>query len=150
MPPVEDSPVRELPENEVLARLRAGEEQAFSELVELHAASMLRVARTYVRDAAVAEEVVQETWLALLQGIDRFEGRSSLRTWLFTILANRARTRGERESRGVPFSSVSPSIVLRSSPAAFSPPTTRGGPTTGPRRRAPGRSRSCSQGRRCR
>ena len=90
-------------EMDVVNRLRAGDETAFAELVDRHGATMLRVARTFVRDRAVAEEVVQETWLAVLEGIDRFEGRSSLRTWLFTILANRARTRGEREARTVPF-----------------------------------------------
>lgn len=91
---------------EVVERLRAGDEGVFAELVDLYGASMLRVARLHVRDRAVAEEVVQETWLAVLQGIDRFEGRSSLRTWLFTILTNRAKTRGEREGRGVPFSAL--------------------------------------------
>jgi RNA polymerase sigma factor (sigma-70 family) len=66
----------------------------------------MRFARTYVRDRAVAEEVVQETWLAVLDGIDRFEGRSSLRTWIFQILSNRARTRAVRERRSAPFSSL--------------------------------------------
>jgi RNA polymerase sigma-70 factor (ECF subfamily) len=67
---------------------------------------MVRVAQMYVRDRATAEEVVQETWLAVLNGIDRFEGRSSLKTWLFRILTNRAKTRGERDGRMVPFSSL--------------------------------------------
>ena len=66
---------------------------------------MLRVARMYVSTRAVAEEVVQETWLGVLSGIERFEGRSSLKTWIFRILTNRAKTRGEREGRSVPFSS---------------------------------------------
>jgi RNA polymerase sigma-70 factor, ECF subfamily len=67
---------------------------------------MLRVAQMFVRDRASAEEVVQETWLAVLNGIDRFEGRSSLKTWLFRILTNRAKTRGQRDGRMVPFSSL--------------------------------------------
>jgi RNA polymerase sigma-70 factor (ECF subfamily) len=75
-------------------------------LVERYGASMLRIAQLYVPTRAVAEEVVQETWLGVLSGIGRFEGRSSLKTWLFTILTNRAKTRGEREGRTVPFSSL--------------------------------------------
>ncbi len=67
---------------------------------------MLRVAQMFVRDRATAEEVVQETWLAVLNGIDRFEERSSLKTWLFRILTNRAKTRGQRDGRMVPFSSL--------------------------------------------
>jgi RNA polymerase sigma-70 factor (ECF subfamily) len=91
----------------LLERLRAGDEGAFAQLVDEYGSSMLRVARFHVRDRAVAEEVVQETWLAVLNGIDRFEGRSSLRTWIFRILSNRAKTRGEREGRTVPFSALS-------------------------------------------
>lgn len=90
----------------LLARLRAGDEAAFDELVGRHSSSMLRVARMYVPSQAVAEEVVQETWLGVLTGLDRFEGRSSLKTWLFRILVNRARTRGERERRTVPFAAL--------------------------------------------
>jgi RNA polymerase sigma-70 factor (ECF subfamily) len=90
----------------LVERLRAGDEGAFAELIDRYGASMLRVARFHVRDRAVAEEVVQETWLAVLDGIDRFEGRSSLKTWLFRILSNRAKTRGEREGRSVPFSAI--------------------------------------------
>ena len=67
---------------------------------------MMRVARMYVPTAAVADDVVQETWLAVLQGLDRFEERSSLRTWVFSILVNRARTRGERERRTIPFAAL--------------------------------------------
>ncbi len=91
---------------DLVARLRAGDEEAFAELIDRYGASMLRVARLHVRDRAVAEEVVQETWLAVLNGIERFEGRSSLKTWLFRILSNRAKTRGEREGRSVPFSAI--------------------------------------------
>jgi RNA polymerase sigma-70 factor (ECF subfamily) len=90
----------------LVERLRDGDEAAFAELIDRYGAAMLRVARMHVRDRAVAEEVVQETWLAVFKGIERFEGRSSLRTWLFRILTNRAKTRGEREGRTVPFSSV--------------------------------------------
>ena len=90
----------------LVAAVRAGDEAAFATLVDMYGASMLRLARAHVPSRAVAEEVVQETWLAVLDGIDRFEGRSSLKTWIFRILANRAKTRGERERRTVPFSSL--------------------------------------------
>jgi RNA polymerase sigma-70 factor, ECF subfamily len=93
-------------EADLVERLREGDEQAFSKLVEEYGATMLRVARLYVRDRAVAEEVVQETWLAVLNGIDSFEGRSTLKTWIFRILANRAKTRAEREGRTVPLSAL--------------------------------------------
>ena len=93
-------------DEELVAALRAGDEAAFAELVERYQSSLVRVARMYVRDRSTAEEVAQETWLAVLNGIDRFEGRSSFRTWLFRILTNRAKTRGQREARSVPFSSI--------------------------------------------
>lgn len=93
-------------ELQTLARLRAGDESAFAELVERYQASMLRVALSFVSSRAVAEEVVQEAWLGVLRGLERFEGRSSLRTWIFRILTNTAKTRGQRESRSVPFSSL--------------------------------------------
>ena len=98
-PPVAD-------DHALVERLKAGDEQAFMDLVVRWSPSLLRVARMYVPSAAVAEEVVQETWLAALQGLDRFEGRSSLRTWVFSILVNRARTRGERERRTIPFAAL--------------------------------------------
>lgn len=85
----------------MLRRLRGGDEQAFADLVERYHPAMFRLARSFVPSQAVAEEVVQDTWLALLRGLDRFEERSSLRTWLFTILVNRARTTGAREARSV-------------------------------------------------
>ena len=85
--------------------LRARDEAAFATLMRMYGAGMLRVARMYVSNRAVAEEVVQEAWLAVLKGIDRFEGRSSLKTWLFRIVANTAKTRGVREARSTPFSS---------------------------------------------
>jgi RNA polymerase sigma-70 factor (ECF subfamily) len=87
-------------------RLRGGDEEAFMWLVDRLGSSMLRVARMYVSTMAVAEEVVQEAWLGVLQGIDRFEGRSSLRTWIFRILTNIAKTRGQREGRSVPFAAL--------------------------------------------
>ena len=90
----------------VVAALRRGDETAFTELVTAYSASLLRVAQDFVRTRSVAEEVVQETWLAVLNGIDRFEGRSSLKTWLFRILVNKAKTRGVREARTVPFSAL--------------------------------------------
>jgi RNA polymerase sigma-70 factor, ECF subfamily len=93
-------------DHELVQRLREGDESAFVELIDRYGATMVRVAQMYVRDRATAEEVVQETWLAVLNGIDRFEERSSLKTWLFRILTNRAKTRGEREGRVVPFSSL--------------------------------------------
>jgi RNA polymerase sigma-70 factor (ECF subfamily) len=87
---------------DLVARLRAGDEQAFAGLVERYHSPMVRLAATYVPNRAVAEEVVQDTWLGVLRGIDRFEGRSSFKTWLFRILVNRARTSGKSERRSVP------------------------------------------------
>ena len=81
----------------VIEALRAGDENAFRTLVQQHGPAMLRVALSYVRSRAVAEEVVQEAWLGILRGLDRFEGRSSLKTWIFHIVANIARTRAQRE-----------------------------------------------------
>jgi len=96
----------------VVAALRAGDEAAFRMLVaELHS-SLVRVASIYVPSRAVAEEVVQETWVGVLRGLDRFEGRSSLKTWILRILTNTAKTRGRREGRTIPFSSLqSPGTV---------------------------------------
>lgn len=96
----------ELDEAALLARLRAGDAAAFSALVQRHHGSLLRVAMGFVSSAAVAEEVVQESWMAVITGLDGFEARASFRTWLFTILVNRAKTRGQREKRLVPFSSL--------------------------------------------
>src|SRR5215210_1603679 len=95
----------------IVARLRDGDEAAFAELLDRYGSTMLRVAQMYVKDRASAEEVVQETWLAVLNGIDRFEGRSSLKTWLFRILTNRAKTRAVRERRTIPFSALQPDRV---------------------------------------
>jgi RNA polymerase sigma-70 factor, ECF subfamily len=90
----------------LVARLKRGDESAFAELISAYSPALLRVAQARVRTRAVAEEVVQETWLAVLHGLDRFEGRSSLKTWIFKISTNIAITRGTRESRCVPFSSL--------------------------------------------
>src|SRR4051794_32677266 len=89
---------------ELLERLRAGNRAAFAELVDAWSPMLLRVARCHVSTRASAEEVVQDTWLAVIGQLDRFEGRSSLRTWVFRILENQARTRGVREARTVPWS----------------------------------------------
>lgn len=90
----------------LVTALRAGDETAFMMLVERYQPAMLRIARMYVSTRAVAEEVVQETWVGVLKGLDGFEGRSSLRTWIFRILVNTAKARGQREVRSIPFSSV--------------------------------------------
>lgn len=92
----------------LLCALRARDEAAFEELLDRWHEPMLRAALAYVRTSADAEEVVQDTWLALLSGIDGFESRSSLRTWVFRILTNRARTRARREARTIPLSSIGP------------------------------------------
>ena len=147
----------------LVAALRRGDEHAFAALVRAHHPALVRLARTSVSSDAVAEEVAQETWLAVIEGIDRFEGRSSLKTWIFSILVNKARTRGVRDRRVVPISSlgarhddarsVDPDRFVRegrrwgghwSQPPA---PWTQG-PRSGcsPRRRwtsRPARSRSC-------
>jgi RNA polymerase sigma-70 factor (ECF subfamily) len=92
----------------LLERLRAGDEAAFEALVARHYATMLAVAQTYVKGRSVAEEVVQEAWLGVIKGLDRFEGRSSLKTWILSILVNQAKTRGTREARSVPFAALGP------------------------------------------
>jgi RNA polymerase sigma-70 factor, ECF subfamily len=86
-------------ESTLIAGLRDGDETVFAQLVDQHTPSMLRVARGYVPSNEIAEEVVQDTWIALLKGIDNFEGRSSLRTWLFAVMINIAKARGVRERR---------------------------------------------------
>ena len=90
----------------LVGALRGGDERAFATLVETHQASLRRVARLYVGNPAVVEEVVQDTWLGVIQGLWAFEGRSSLKTWIFRILINRAKTRAVREGRTVPFTSL--------------------------------------------
>jgi RNA polymerase sigma-70 factor, ECF subfamily len=93
-------------ERELVDALRRGDEGAFEGLVEHHQALMLRVASMYVSSPSVAQEVVQDTWLSVLKGIASFQGRSSLKTWIFRILVNSAKTRGMRERRSVPFSAL--------------------------------------------
>jgi len=95
---------------ELLARLRDGDERAFVELVDRYQSTLLRVARTFVPSTAVAEEVVQDTWMGVVRGIDRFEGRSSFRTWLFRIMVNRARTSGVREHRHLTLDPTQPAV----------------------------------------
>jgi RNA polymerase sigma-70 factor, ECF subfamily len=90
----------------LLDALRRGDESAFSRLVDLHHASMVRVARLYVESVAAAEEVVQEAWLGVLQGLDRFEGRCTVKAWIFAIVGNCAKSRGARDKRTVPLSSL--------------------------------------------
>jgi RNA polymerase sigma-70 factor, ECF subfamily len=95
-------------EDELLRRLRAGDERAFETLVDRYHATMVAIARSYVRTSALAEEVAQDAWVGVLKGLDRFEGRSSLKTWILRIVVNTAMTRGVREARSVPFSSLAP------------------------------------------
>jgi RNA polymerase sigma-70 factor (ECF subfamily) len=89
----------------LLARLRQGDEAAFDELVTRHHSALIRMAMGYVADREVAEEVVQDTWMAVIEGLGRFEGRSSLRTWIFGIMIHKAKDRGVREKRHTTFSS---------------------------------------------
>ena len=93
-------------ELELLRRLRKGQETAFATLVDRYGGSMLRASLLYVHDRTLAEEIVQETWIDILRGLDRFEGGSSLRTWIFAILGNRARRYAGREGHTVPFSAL--------------------------------------------
>jgi RNA polymerase sigma-70 factor, ECF subfamily len=93
-------------DQELVASLRAGDEEVFAALVDAWSGSMLRLARGHVPTDSAAEEVVQETWLAVLQGLDGFRGASRLRTWVFRILVNQAKTRGTRERRSVPFATL--------------------------------------------
>lgn len=98
---------RASPQDQALVqRLLAGDEAAFAELLDRYHGMLLRLALVYVSSRAVAEEVVQETWVGVLDGLHAFEGRSSLKTWIFRILTNRAKIRGVREGRSIPFSSL--------------------------------------------
>ena len=101
----------------LLERLRQGDEAAFASLVDRHHGALIRLAMAYVSDHSIAEEVVQETWIGVLEGLDRFEGRSSLKTWIFRILTNKAKTRGVRESRHVSFSPLAASEENPEEPA---------------------------------
>jgi RNA polymerase sigma-70 factor (ECF subfamily) len=123
----------------LLERLRAGDEQAFEALVDRHDAALRRVARTFVRTDSAADDVVQETWLGVVRGLGTFEGRSSLRTWIFRILVNQARTRAIRDARSLPFSQLETEEHPAVEPAAFAadgrwistPPRLEGDPETG-------------------
>jgi RNA polymerase sigma-70 factor (ECF subfamily) len=95
-------------EADLLERLRSGDERAFEALVERYYGTMLAIAQPYVRSRAVAEEVVQDAWIGVLRGLGRFEGRSSLKTWIISIVINVAKTRGVREARTVPFATLAP------------------------------------------
>src|SRR5260370_4460269 len=97
-------------EGTVLARLRAGDESMFIRVVDAWSDGMLRLARAHVSTDASAEDVVQDTWLAVIKGLGRFEGRSSLKTWVYRILVNTAKNRGVRESRTVPWTSVAAAL----------------------------------------
>jgi RNA polymerase sigma-70 factor (ECF subfamily) len=116
------------PDSELVPRLRAGDAATFRDVVARYQPMMTRVAETYVPSRAVAEEVVQDTWIAVVRGLDGFEGRSSLKTWMFRILANQARSRGERERRTVPLSSLSTELDDEPSvpPERFTGPAGRG------------------------
>ncbi len=129
------SRVRVVDQAELLQRLRARDERAFAELVREWSPAMLRLARTHTPSRAVAEEVVQEAWLGVLQGIDRFEGRSSLKTWVFRILVNRAMTRGVREARSVPFATLAAGEAAADEPAVDADRFTRDGAWASPPRR---------------
>jgi RNA polymerase sigma-70 factor (ECF subfamily) len=123
----------------LLDRLRAGDERAFEMLVARYDGGLRRVARTFVRTPSAVDDVVQETWLGVLRGLDAFEGRSSLRTWMFTILVNQARTRATRDARSLPFSALETDDGPTVEPAAFgtdgrwasAPPRLDGDPETG-------------------
>jgi RNA polymerase sigma-70 factor, ECF subfamily len=111
----------------LVARLRAGDEAAFRELVAEHGSALMRLALIYSPSRAVAEEVVQETWIAVLRAIDGFEGRASLRTWISRILVNAARSRAGLEGRSVPFSALGDGAEPAVDPARFQ----RDGPRAG-------------------
>jgi RNA polymerase sigma-70 factor, ECF subfamily len=102
-------------EAELIRGLRDRDEACFVELTRSYYSSMLRVAQIYVSSRAVAEEVIQETWIGVIKGIDRFEGRSSLKTWVFGILTNTAKRRAEREGRAIPLSALEPTRVPEAS-----------------------------------
>jgi RNA polymerase sigma-70 factor (ECF subfamily) len=98
-------------DEQLLLALRRRDEQAFTTLVDRYHARLVRLASLFVANQAIAEEVAQETWIGVLQGIDRFEGRSAFRTWLFRILTNQAKRRGQREARSIPFAAFSQADV---------------------------------------
>ena len=126
-------------ETVLLSRLRAGDERAFEMLVAKHDGALRRVARTFVRTDSAVDDVVQETWLGVVRGLDAFEERSSLRTWMFRILVNQARTRAVRDARSLPFSALEHDDAPAVEPTAFAadgrwssaPPRLDGDPESG-------------------
>ena len=102
----ETSDRSDYPDELLVAALRAGDHDAFAWLLDRYGGPLRRLARSFVGSSATADEVVQETWLAVIEGIDRFEQRSSLKTWIYRILMHKARTRGVRDKRSIPFSAV--------------------------------------------
>jgi RNA polymerase sigma-70 factor (ECF subfamily) len=123
----------------LLDGLRAGDERAFEMLVARYDGGLRRVARTFLRTPSAVDDVVQDTWLGVLRGLQTFEGRSSLRTWMFSILLNQARTRAKRDARSLPFSALETEDGPTVDPAAFgadgrwasAPPRLDGDPETG-------------------
>ncbi|MEW9548226.1 RNA polymerase sigma factor [Nonomuraea sp. NPDC050783] len=112
------------PDDVVVSALRAGDETMFAALLDTWSRGMLRVARSYVSTDESAEEVVQDTWLAVIAAIDGFEGRSSVKTWVYRILVNTAKKRGLRESRTLPWSALGPDGGPSVDPARFHGPDT--------------------------
>lgn len=121
--------VASVEDQRLIAALRGGDEAAFATLIDRYHTTLVRVAALYVPNWAVAEEVAQETWLGVLRGLDRFEGRSSLKTWIFRILLNQARRHGAREGRSIPFAAIGYQETERDEPAVdparFLPPGDR-------------------------
>jgi RNA polymerase sigma-70 factor (ECF subfamily) len=139
MPDALDAPAVNSPSPEELrlvAALRARDEAAFAELIERYHPSLVRLAMSFVSSRAVAEEVAQEAWVGVLKGIDRFEGRSSLRTWIYRILTNTAKTRAQREARSIPFAALGGEDEAAVDPDRFLPAGNRhaGGWASFPRR----------------
>ena len=124
-------PTHPLSDSQLLEGLQKGDEAAFETLIDRYHGSLLRLAKSFVRTHDVAEEVVQETWMGVLGGLEGFEGRSSLKTWIFTILTNKAKTRGIREDRSVPFSSLSNPANDPDEPAVDPERFLKTGPWTG-------------------
>ncbi len=108
-------------ERALVTRLRAGEEAAFAALLARYDGALRATARTFVPTPASVDDVVQETWLAVIRGVDRFEGRSALSTWIFSILINRARSRAAGDARQVPFSALAGADAPAVDPDAFGP-----------------------------
>jgi RNA polymerase sigma-70 factor (ECF subfamily) len=104
-------------ESDLISSLRAGDEAAFVTLVKRYHPGMIRVARIYVHDRSVAEEVAQEAWLGVLRGLDNFQARSSLKTWIFRIVLNCARARASREQHSIPFSAADEALIDGAEPA---------------------------------